>query len=78
MTLTVPEVIALVGVLSAFLTALVSLIGLRWNRQALEAKDAQAASLKQQIEALRDRTPAELQKQVVALKELMELEVTRL
>ena len=68
MKLTIQEVIAIVGVLTAFLTALVSLIGLRWNKQALEAKDAQLAALKQQLEALRDRTPAELQKQVVALK----------
>jgi hypothetical protein len=78
MKLTIQEVIAVVGVLTAFLTALVSLIGLRWNKQALEAKDAQLGSLKQQLDALRDRTPAELQKQMVALKDLMESEVSRL
>jgi len=78
MNLTIQEVIAIVGVLAAFLTALVSLIGLRWNKQALEAKDAQLSSLKQQLDALRDRTPAELQKQMVALRDLMESEVSRL
>jgi hypothetical protein len=78
MKLSIQEVIALVGVLTAFLTALVSLIGLRWNRQALEAKEAQLSNLKQQLDALRDRTPAELQKQMVALKELMESEVDHL
>src|SRR5262245_29910754 len=78
MKLSIQEVIAIVGVLTAFLTALVSLIGLRWNRQALEAKDAQLGSLKHQLDALQDRTPAELQKQVVALKELMESEVNRI
>jgi hypothetical protein len=50
MKLTIQEVIAIVGVLTAFLTALVSLIGLRWNKQALEARDAQLDSLKQQLE----------------------------
>jgi hypothetical protein len=78
MKLSIQEVIAVVGILTAFLTALVALIGLRRNKQALEAKDAQLGSLKQQLEALRDRNPAELQKQVVALKELMESEFSRL
>lgn len=78
MTPTIQETIAVVGVLSAFLTALVSLIGMRWNKQALDAKDAQMASLKQQVDSIKDRTPAELHKQVVALKELMEAEVAHL
>jgi hypothetical protein len=78
MKTSIQEVIAVVGVLAAFISALVSLIGLRWNKQAIEAKEAQLGSLKQQLDALRDRTPAELQKQMVALKELMESEVGRL
>lgn len=68
----------MVGVLAAFLTALVSLVGLRWNKQALDAKDAQLGNLRQQLDALKDRTPSEIHKQVVALKELMESEVSRL
>ena len=78
MNLTIREVIAVVGVLAAFLTALVSLIGLRWNKQAFEVKDEQLGTLRLQLDALRDRTPAELQKQMVALKDLMESEVSRL
>ena len=78
LNLTIQEVIAVVGVLAAFMTALLSLIGLRWNRQALEAKDAQLGTLKQQMEALRDRTPSEIHKQIVALKDLMESEIARL
>ena len=44
MTITIQEVIAVVGVLSAFLTALVSLIGLRWNKQALEVSTRRATA----------------------------------
>jgi hypothetical protein len=76
--LTIQEVIAVIGVVTAFLTALISLFGLRWSKQVFDAKDAQMDTLKQQLEALRDRTPAELQKQMIALKELMESEVSRL
>lgn len=78
MSISITEVVALVGVLTAFLTALVAAIGLRWNKQTMTAKDAQLDTLRQQLEALRDRTPAELQKQMIALKDLMESETTRL
>ena len=78
MNLTIPEVIAVVGVLAAFLTALVSLVSLRWSKQAFDAKDAQLSTLKQQLDAVKERSPAELHKQVVALKDMMGEQISRL
>ena len=47
----IPILVAVVGVLSAALTALVALIGVRSNVRALAAKDAQIQTLKTQIES---------------------------
>ena len=63
------EVIAVVGVFAAMLTALISLITVRWSKHAFTAKDSEISQLKQQIAGLKEVTPAELRKQLVALRE---------
>lgn len=61
--LKVTDIVAIVGVLSAFLSACVALIGFRWSRQVLDARDAQISVLKEQIAALKDQAPDVLRKQ---------------
>jgi hypothetical protein len=71
----IQETVAVAGVLTAFLTATVALIGLRWNKQAAEAKDAEISSLKSQISVLESQSPASLSTQFAALRNAMEQEI---
>ncbi len=73
------EAITVVGVLSAVLTVLISLIWLLWNRQPVETDEMQDIVLPRQLtETQRNVLPAELHQQVVSLKEMIESEITRL
>jgi len=65
----ITDVLAIVGVLSGFLTAVVGLIGYRWSKQVVEAKDAQIAGLKEQIGSLKDLSPETVKKQSQAVIE---------
>lgn len=76
--MTVQETVAIVGVLSAFLGALVALMGLRWSKQAVDAKDAQIAALRQQVDQWKDMSPGSVQTHVRALKELLEPQIEEL
>lgn len=58
---------AIVGVLSGFLTTVVGLLGYRWSKQVVEAKDAQIAGLKEQVASLKDLSPDTVKKQSQAV-----------
>jgi len=74
----VPGLVALVGGLSAVLTALVGLVGYRWSKQAIDAKDAQIAVLKEQIAAQKDQAPDTIRKQNQAVVESLNDEMSKL
>ncbi len=65
--LKITEIVAIIGVLSALLTAVVSLLGYRWSKQVVESKDAQIAGLKEQVSALKDFSPDSVKKQSQAI-----------
>ena len=56
--MTIPEIVGVVAVLSAFLTAVVAVIGVRWSKQVVETKDAEISGLKTQVVALKDQVSA--------------------
>ena len=72
----ITDVVAIVGVLSGLLTAVVGLIGYRWSKQVVEAKDAQIAGLKEQISSLKDLSPETVKKQSQAVIESVKDELS--
>ncbi len=76
--LSIPEIVAIVGVLSTLLAALVGLIGYKWSKQAFDSKDAQIAVMREQIVALKDLAPDTVRKQNQAVVDSLNTELTSL
>ncbi|RSE98386.1 hypothetical protein [Achromobacter aegrifaciens] len=76
--LSISEVVAILGVLSTLLAALVGLIGYKWSRQAFDSKDAQIAVMREQIVALKDLAPDTVRKQNQAVVDSLNAELTSL
>ena len=72
------DVVAALGVLTAFVTALVGLLSYRSSKQVIEAKDAQIAGLKEQIVALKDLSPEAVKKQSQAVIDTLQARVSSL
>ena len=73
--LKINDIVAVIGVLSTFLTAIIGLIGYRWSKQVVEAKEAQIATLKEQITALKDLSPETIKKQSQSIIESLQTEI---
>jgi hypothetical protein len=74
--LKVTDIVAILGVLSALVTAVVGLIGYRWSKQVVEAKDAQINGLKEQISGLKDLSPESVKKQSQAIIDSLKSEIS--